>query len=187
MNKENLLEDALETITTGIIFIRQFLSEESVEKLRESAQDNLVVPEVYDKTGEYQVKLNIRNHRIRRSGLVGLNVESVKTGMYVEFLEKINQRYPDFKEISLLEVQVTEKDQFFDWHADNFGTLNRKLSVLCWLNDGFEGGETEFLTEDGVVGLRGDPGDAVLFDPNIWHRGAPVTLGKKITVLGIVK
>jgi len=163
-----------------------FISEDSILSLRNLADKNLVVPEVYDAEGNYKVKPQIRNHRINRSGLTGKKIEDIESSNpYQEFLLEMG-KFSEHKGISLLEVQVTEPGQFFEWHADNFGKLNRKLSVLCWLNEGFEGGETEFLTAEGVLGLKGAPGDAVLFDPNIWHRGAVVTSGKKITVLGIL-
>ncbi|MBV9929377.1 MAG: 2OG-Fe(II) oxygenase [Alphaproteobacteria bacterium] len=62
----------------------------------------------------------------------------------------------------------------------------RVLTMLVWLNDGFEGGETQFpLT--GLT-LRGEPGDAILFrntgedgrqDPLSRHAGLPVARGEK--------
>ncbi|MEA3036864.1 MAG: prolyl 4-hydroxylase [Sphingomonadales bacterium] len=62
----------------------------------------------------------------------------------------------------------------------------RVLTMLVWLNDGFEGGETEF-PEAGLA-LRGAPGDAILFrntgadgrrDPASAHAGLPVKAGEK--------
>jgi len=61
----------------------------------------------------------------------------------------------------------------------------RVATMLVWLNDGFEGGETEF-PEAGLK-LRGAPGDAILFrnvadgrrDPVSAHSGLPVTSGEK--------
>jgi prolyl 4-hydroxylase len=62
----------------------------------------------------------------------------------------------------------------------------RVATMLVWLNDGFEGGETEF-PEVGLK-LRGAPGDAILFrntgadgrrDPASAHSGLPVTSGEK--------
>jgi prolyl 4-hydroxylase len=62
----------------------------------------------------------------------------------------------------------------------------RILTMLVWLNDGFEGGETLF-PEAGRT-LRGAAGDAILFrnaladgraDPSSRHAGLPVARGEK--------
>ena len=63
----------------------------------------------------------------------------------------------------------------------------RVLTILVWLNQGYEGGETWFATPR--LALKGQPGDAVLFrnagedgrrDPASAHAGLPVTRGHKI-------
>jgi prolyl 4-hydroxylase len=62
----------------------------------------------------------------------------------------------------------------------------RAATMLVWLNDGFEGGETEFPAAG--LKLRGEPGDAILFcntgddgrrDPAAAHAGLPVKAGEK--------
>ncbi|MEA3061327.1 MAG: prolyl 4-hydroxylase [Sphingomonadales bacterium] len=67
------------------------------------------------------------------------------------------------------------------------GFANQRVAtMLVWLNDGFEGGETEF-PEAGLP-LRGAVGDAILFrnvggdgrpDPASAHAGRPVKAGEK--------
>jgi prolyl 4-hydroxylase len=63
----------------------------------------------------------------------------------------------------------------------------RILTVLVWLNAGFEGGETWFAAPD--LKLRGGIGDAVVFrntlpgggrDPDAAHAGLPVRSGEKM-------
>lgn len=63
----------------------------------------------------------------------------------------------------------------------------RKFTILVWLNAGYEGGETWFMTPR--LALKGQPGDAVLFrntgpdgrrDPDSAHAGLPVTAGEKL-------
>ena len=63
----------------------------------------------------------------------------------------------------------------------------RTMTMLVWLNEGYEGGETHFPTPG--LKLRGRPGDALLFrntgpdgrrDPASGHAGLPVTAGEKL-------
>lgn len=62
----------------------------------------------------------------------------------------------------------------------------REVTILVWLNEGYQGGETVF-TETGLT-VRGLTGDALVFrnldadgrpDPLARHAGAPVTAGVK--------
>jgi prolyl 4-hydroxylase len=63
----------------------------------------------------------------------------------------------------------------------------RAMTILIWLNDDYEGGETHFPTAG--LKLKGGPGDALLFrntgpdgrpDPASGHSGLPVTAGEKL-------
>lgn len=63
----------------------------------------------------------------------------------------------------------------------------RAMTILVWLNDDYEGGETHFPTPG--LKLKGRPGDAILFrntgadgrrDPASGHAGLPVTAGEKL-------
>lgn len=74
-------------------------------------------------------------------------------------------------------------------HHDGTGSDNvsvRNLTALIWLNDDFEGGETDFPKID--VRVRGDVGDMLVFrnvrdngafDERMIHAGLPVTSGVK--------
>ncbi len=68
-------------------------------------------------------------------------------------------------------------------HTDN----QRILTMLVYLNDGYEGGETLFLSTG--LKVKGRVGDAILFrnadaqgrpDPLAQHAGLPVTAGEKL-------
>ena len=77
-----------------------------------------------------------------------------------------------------LQIQRYRAGGFFDWHNDDDGE-RRCLAVIGYLNEGFEGGETEFLHQ-GVV-VRPRTGSVLLFPP-FWthvHRGRPVLRGEK--------
>ncbi|HYJ53558.1 MAG TPA: 2OG-Fe(II) oxygenase [Allosphingosinicella sp.] len=63
----------------------------------------------------------------------------------------------------------------------------RTLTMIVWLNEGYEGGETMFMKTGAK--LKGRTGDALLFrnalpdgsrDPDAAHAGLPVTSGEKL-------
>ena len=63
----------------------------------------------------------------------------------------------------------------------------RTLTMIVWLNDDYEGGETKFMKTGAT--FRGRTGDALLFrnalpngvrDPDSAHAGLPVTRGEKL-------
>jgi prolyl 4-hydroxylase len=63
----------------------------------------------------------------------------------------------------------------------------RIMTMIVWLNDDYEGGETHFPTP--ALSLRGKAGDAILFrnadaegnrDPDAAHAGLPVASGEKL-------
>lgn len=68
------------------------------------------------------------------------------------------------------------------------GLANQRiLTMIVWLNEAFEGGETRFMTTG--ARLKGRTGDALLFrnaladgrrDPASGHAGLPVTSGEKL-------
>jgi prolyl 4-hydroxylase len=70
--------------------------------------------------------------------------------------------------------------EYFRWHFDGaFHRSDREASLLTlmiYLNDGFEGGDTEFADFGPVVPRRGL---ALLFQHAVFHQGAPVEKGRK--------
>jgi len=88
-----------------------------------------------------------------------------------------------------LQVLRYAPGQEYRAHIDAIPGLDpqRLLTVLVWLNDGYQGGETRFLEADLTV--RGRRGDALLFEnvdaearpnPRAVHAGLPVTKGVKL-------
>jgi prolyl 4-hydroxylase len=74
-------------------------------------------------------------------------------------------------------------------HFDSIpGEANQRVwTMIVWLTDAYEGGETWFMTPK--LALKGQAGDAILFrnagedgrrDPDSAHAGLPVTSGEKI-------
>ena len=81
-----------------------------------------------------------------------------------------------------IQVLEYEPGQKYNFHHDaatdkNLPEYERKLSVILYLNDGFEGGGTEFIH----TALKPKPGHAIMF-PSNWcypHSGQEVISGKK--------
>jgi len=75
-----------------------------------------------------------------------------------------------------------EPGQRFAWHRDGAFVRNPRershLTLLLYLNDGFEGGATELDVEEPLA-VRPPPGAALLFAHHLRHQGARVTRGRK--------
>lgn len=87
-----------------------------------------------------------------------------------------------------LQVLRYRPGQEYRPHFDAIGDADnqRVLTFLVYLNDDYEGGETEFIATG--LKVRGQKGDGLLFrnadlsgspDPNSQHAGLPVTAGEK--------
>ena len=81
-------------------------------------------------------------------------------------------------------IQRTKPSEgFHAWHSDNtYATPYRQLVTLLYLNDDFEGGETEFLYQN--VRVKPQAGKFVIFPP-FWshtHRGNPPIGGTKYII-----
>ncbi len=75
-----------------------------------------------------------------------------------------------------------EVGQRFAWHRD--GAFERpsgersRLTLMLYLNDDFEGGDTEFDVGERLA-VRPETGMALLFSHPVRHQGASVTRGQK--------
>ncbi|XP_050214561.1 prolyl 4-hydroxylase 1 isoform X2 [Mercurialis annua] len=185
-----------------IIVLHNFLSMEECDYLRAIAIPRLAVSSVVDaKTGK-GVKSNVRTS----SGMF-LRSEERKYPM-VQAIEKRISVYSQvpIENGELIQVLRYEKTQFYKPHHDYFSdTFNLKrggqriATILMYLSDNVEGGETYFpMAGSGecscggkvVKGMSVKPnkGDAVLFwsmgldgqlDPKSLHGGCDVLAGEK--------
>jgi hypothetical protein len=75
-----------------------------------------------------------------------------------------------------------EKDQHYNWHIDTFllsqASLDRKISVVCLLNDDFEGGNLQLRLYNEYT-PKMEKGSIIAFPSLIEHRVTPVTKGKR--------
>lgn len=73
--------------------------------------------------------------------------------------------------------------QKFDWHVDGpFERSNGErgfLTLLIYLSDDYEDGETTFDVDGTLKEVRGRKGDVVIFPHRLRHRGSVVTAGTK--------
>ncbi len=78
----------------------------------------------------------------------------------------------------------------FSLHTDTGLFYDRKAgeksrwTLLVYLNDDFDGGQTTFFTDAGKETVRVQPvaGRALLFDIDLWHRGEEVRGGEKMWI-----
>ncbi|XP_050372725.1 prolyl 4-hydroxylase 1 [Argentina anserina] len=185
-----------------IILLHNFLSMEECDYLRAVASPRLQVSTVVDiKTGK-----GIKS-KVRTSSGMFLSPQEKKFPM----IQAIEKRIAVYSQVpiengELIQVLRYEKDQYYKPHHDYFSdTFNLKrggqrvATILMYLSDNVEGGETYFpMAGSGecscggkvVKGMSVKPtkGDAVLFwsmgldgqsDPNSIHGGCEVLAGEK--------
>lgn len=83
-----------------------------------------------------------------------------------------------FEELRIKKYEVGDS---FDKHIDvaDYASAKRWIAFLVYLNDDFEGGETEFYIPE--LTIKPKRGNVLVFPP-LWtypHAGLPVTKGKK--------
>tara|TARA_B100001250_G_scaffold114351_3_gene96804 strand:- start:14525 stop:15166 length:642 start_codon:yes stop_codon:yes gene_type:complete len=96
---------------------------------------------------------------------------------YIAKYETLGLKQMDSKVVKLQRTKPSEG--FHNWHADSTNAPYRELVTILYLNDDFEGGETEFLYQS--VRIKPKTGKYVIF-PAAWthtHRGNPPIGGTK--------
>ncbi len=98
---------------------------------------------------------------------------------------------------SVQPMQITryQTGGFYDFHVDGNGTTRdmmdknmptygktRKLSMTIVLNDDYEGGEFEFLSNGGQL-IKEKMGTVIVFPSYIQHRVRPVTKGTRYSLV----
>ena len=84
----------------------------------------------------------------------------------------------DFNEHSDTHLIRYLPDGYYHVHRDNSLDLtSRYFTVLCYLNDDFEGGQTRFPSLNHSV--KPAPGKAIIFPSKYFHQGEPVLIGEK--------
>ena len=122
-----------------------------------------------------------------------------------QYKEEMEESYPIFKDAGgfpgtkadehLEPVQILRyyPGDFYSWHTDHFSTggirqehtidpIERKLSIVLYLSNDFEGGQTEFV--NGRI-IKPKPGEGIVFPSNQFypHRAKPVISGVKYALV----
>ena len=162
-----------------------------------------------DKCKEY---IDLANDNFHKAGIGG--DELLNTGSIDEDTRKTNIFWSDNKELFELatkygkiankeagwnlDVKAIESFQIgqypvgghYDWHPDSSGmfvndhNLARKISMVLWLNEDFEGGEFEFhkcYTSENII--KPSIGTMVFFPSWMIHRVKPVTKGVRYSAV----
>lgn len=106
-------------------------------------------------------------------------------GVYERLVQEANRVCKwDYNITSSEAVQFAEYgiDQHYTWHCDTFvlsgKPTDRKITVVCLLNEGFEGGEFEVkMNNTYTAPLK--KGSVIVFPSILYHRVTPILSGKR--------
>ena len=160
--------------------------------------DVSVFRKYYDWMEQNNMAFNRRDADIRVDAVTGMSFFlTIKDGLPMEYSKEFNetigealqiyeQEYNALKGFAFqqhyVNIQKTLPGQgYHKWHCENKGDGNtrRVLATMLYLNDDFEGGETEFLYQSRRV--KPKAGRVVIW-PGSWthtHRGNPPLTGEK--------
>lgn len=85
-----------------------------------------------------------------------------------------------WQHLALTPVQLVRYPEhgFYSLHRDNRPGGTRRLSIVCYLNDDFDGGATAFPHHNLLI--QPNSGMTALFDSELLHGSQPVTRGEKL-------
>lgn len=166
------------TLHDDIFLIENFLSDEECESYLSNY-----------KTKEFEeAKVNIDGNQVMFKGIRNNERymfidELLASNLWNRIKEFIPQKLGFYKSIGLNEmfrVYKYTKGQRFKMHID--GSFKRnlnqesKFSFLIYLNDDFEGGETEFRKLGKIIPKKGT---ALVFKHRLRHEGKEIVCGEK--------
>jgi hypothetical protein len=134
------------------------------------------------------------NKNMRNNERVMFDDRVLAADLWSKLQPLVPERFGNWRAVGLNErfrFYRYDTGQKFDWHYD--GCFERhplersRLTFMIYLNDGFEGGATEFhlsrmdgfSKDDPVEGVVPEAGMALVFEHAILHQGSPVTSGRK--------
>ncbi|EFC47767.1 hypothetical protein NAEGRDRAFT_78740 [Naegleria gruberi] len=165
------------SLAEGIVSIPKLLSKaDCEEQIRKSYDYTFEESEV----GNSSRKKNVGNKKVRNSEQVELNDEELSKKVFVKCEDAIK------KMVGCLQT-LYKKGQFFNSHIDSGRNIEGHpsfITVLIYLNDDFEGGETVFEDED--VTIEPELGKCVLFLHQIKHTAEEITKNTKFVIKSAV-
>ncbi len=136
-----------------------------------------------------EIRAGTETESIRKSNIAWVEYQDECKWFYDKLanaIDFLNQTFYQFDLIGFHNYQFTEytaQDKGkYDWHidmplGDNPQTLTRKLSATLLLNDGFEGGQFEFLNVSKKNQPQMSAGSLIVFPSFVVHRVTEVTKG----------
>jgi prolyl 4-hydroxylase len=166
-----------------VMYFRSFLSSAECAQLATAARDLLEPARIIDPvTGAHRLD----PVRTSLGAVIGPTRENLVVAAINRRIAAVsNSAWDQGESLSILCYQ---RGQQYRPHHDGLpSAANQRIKTLIvYLNDGYEGGETEFLASG--LRVKGRAGDAILFsnvdaegsiDPLSRHAGLPVTKGNK--------
>jgi hypothetical protein len=88
-----------------------------------------------------------------------------------------------------LSILKYQDNGHYSYHTDHCGSLPRTISIVCMLNDDYEGGELAFMNPDGSgeeLKITKKSGRLIMWPSNFLypHKVFPVTKGVRYSIVG---
>jgi hypothetical protein len=165
-----------ELLKDKIFTIKDFLSEKDCLQFIDLIKNKKTVVS-FTNTGYFD---NDKFVDMKLTDLFFLKLKNLLGDLTVEKLQIVRAN-------SLIMTGKFNENQEFSLHTDTGLYFNRtdkeksRFTLLIYLNDNFDGGETIFFDDDFNELLRVVPtkGSALLFDIEMWHKGNKITKGIK--------
>ena len=140
---------------------------------------------------------NIVNNKVRKTN-IHWNTDQDLYEIAFHYMHLANKNGGwNFQIDSAEDLQIGQfpEDGHYAWHADGLGAVinepqnkirhgqTRKISMVVWLNEDFEGGDFEFhkcYTKNNVI--KPTQGTIIMFPSWILHRVTPVTKGTRYSL-----
>jgi PKHD-type hydroxylase len=162
---------------------------------------------------ENLLKYSLENHKLRNATVGGGGEQHLSKEVRISDVAFINynEKFPflsdRFKELLYPHIKVKGHElgfenniyqfteykigEFYDWHVDvgvHEGMKNRYCSTVIQLNDNYEGGELQLMTdEETTLTLKRGVGNLFVFLSSITHRVAPVKTGVRYSLVNWFK
>lgn len=161
-----------------IITYPNFISEERCKEILAIEREYEVSP-IATKDGA-KIDTTVRNNT--RSILFSKNLAKEFFELLKEHLPTTTTLFPDSLN-EMLRYYKYVPGEYFNWHRDAFYVppgivgVRSYYTFMVYLNEGYEGGETEFRDEK--VSVKPQTGMGLLFLHTLVHKGASVISGEK--------
>ena len=174
-----------ENINKNYREIKNAFSEITCQKMIENFESNKDIEQVAS-IGQGEINLAIRDaKKILLNNFQGVGATLTGIGLQENFYNwKFNITHSNQSEY----LRYDKSGHFsnhIDTFVENFIDLHdcRKLTVLVFLNNDFEGGKFYLINGDNKVYPRQNPGDVIVFPSFLMHGVEPVTSGIRRTIV----